>query len=490
MPTPTIQQTFALAVQCHQAGRLRDAEPLYRQVLDRQPDHAEAAYFWGAIAQRTGRIELAVELIRKAVAAKPDYPQAFNKLGNVLMDTGQVDQAIAAYRQAIVLQAAYPEALYNLANCLRSKGELEEAIALYRQAITLKSDFAEACNNLGYALQAGGQVEEAISAYRQAVALKPNDAEAHRNLGMACLLLGDFAAGWPEYEWRQRGSRGAMRRESAGVMWEGGPLAGKRILLQREQGVGDTFQFVRYASALKSRGATVILECPPALRAILGRTAGIDELVMFGQPPPACDCYAPLLSVPGLCRTDLDSIPAQVPYIFTDPALVREWQPRLAALAGRKIGIVWQGSPEHKEDRHRSLPLARFAPLAALPDLTLVSLQKGFGSDQLGQLHGRFAVADYHGVAEDTDGFLRTAAIIANLDLVISVDTAVAHLAGAMGVPVCMLLPFAPDWRWLRQREDSPWYPTMRLFRQTARGNWDEVLARMAHTLPAALAAR
>lgn len=483
MPQLTIQQAFDLAVIHQRAGRVDEAEQLYRQILQQQPEHSGALFFLGAIAHRTGRLDLAIELIRKAIACNPSYPEAHNKLGNVLMDKGQMDQAIAAYRQAVALKPAYPQALYNLGNCLRVQGNLDEAIALYRQAIAFKPDFSGAYNNLGYALQANGQVNEAIGAYRRAVALDPGDCEAHGNLGMVCLLLGDFAQGWPEYEWRQRGSRGPMRRGSPGIMWDGSSLSGKSILLQREQGVGDTFQFVRYASKLQAAGAAVILECPPIVRQILERTAGIDQFVIFGQQPPACDFYCPLLSIPGLCRTDLDTIPGQVPYIFTDPALIQEWQQRMAQLAGLKIGIVWQGSPEHKEDRNRSIALARFAPLAAVPGVTLITLQKGFGVEQIAQLNGLFPITDFKGVAEETDGFLRTAAIIANLDLVISVDTAVAHLAGAMGRPVWMLLPTSPDWRWLLNREDSPWYPTMRMFRQTQRGNWDEVFTRVAEAL-------
>jgi len=484
MPQLTIQQAFESARQHHQAGRLNEAEQLYRQILAQQPDHAEALHRLGAIAQQRGQPDRAVDLIRRAITAKPNYPQAYNKLGNVLMDQGQVDPAITAYRQAIALQSAYPEAQYNLGNCLRIKGHLDEAVAAYHQAITLKPDFAQAHNNLGYALQAQGQVDEAIATYRRAVALQPNYAEAHANLGMANLLVGNFPAGWPDYEWRQRGRRGPMRREHPGKMWDGRSLAGKRILLQRDQGLGDTFQFVRYAGELKSRGATVILECPPALRPILGRTPGIDAFVMFGESPPAGDFYSPLLSVPGLCQTNLDNIPSQAPYIFTDPALVAEWKQRLTPLAGLKIGIVWQGSPEHTEDRNRSIALAAFAPLAAVPGVTLITLQKGVGVEQIAMLNGQFALVDFNGVAEETDGFLRTAAIMANLDLVISVDTAVAHLAGAMGLPVWLLLPIAPDWRWLLNREDSPWYPTLRIFRQTRRGDWHEVLARMAQALP------
>jgi hypothetical protein len=309
--------------------------------------------------------------------------------------------------------------------------------------------------------------------------LKPDYADAHLNRAVAWLLAGDWQRGWPEYQWRWR-TKHLIPRRFPQPAWAGEPLTGKAILLHAEQGLGDTIQFVRYASLVKQHDATVIMECPKPLLALLEGCAGVDQLVGQGDDLPAFDVHAPLLSVPGILNTSLETIPARIPYLFARPLLLEQWRRTLIGLDGFKIGITWQGSPKFRGDCFRSIPLRCFAPLARIPGVRLISLQKGAGAEQLAEVQGLFSVAELGSRLPD---FIDTAAVMKNLDLVITSDTGPAHLAGALGVPVWVALSFAPDWRWLLDRSDSPWYPTMRLFRQTELGHWPAVFEEIAGAL-------
>jgi hypothetical protein len=300
--------------------------------------------------------------------------------------------------------------------------------------------------------------------------LYPDLAELHANRGMALLLKGDFDQGWPEYEWRMRSVEWAAAVPTLPIpLWDGGLLRGKTILLRAEQGFGDTLQFIRFAPLVKGRGGRVLFECPGPLRRVLAGVSGVDQFVETGARPPGVDVLAHLLSLPGLLGTTPNNIPAAIPYLHADPERVAAWKEELASHPGLKIGITWQGNPAFKGDRRRSFALKRFAPVARLEGVRLFSLQKGFGIEQLEQSEDPLPVES---LGPRLDDFVETAAVIKNLDLVISPDTAVAHLAGALGVPVWVTLPFTPDWRWMRERTDTPWYPTMRLFRQSAPGDW------------------
>jgi hypothetical protein len=292
-----------------------------------------------------------------------------------------------------------------------------------------------------------------------------------------------LARGWPDYERRLTIDR--LRDPSVPPpSWDGTALNGQTILLQAEQGVGDTFQFVRYAREVKAKGGHVVLQCEPVLAGIMASCPGIDQLVDEGKPLPGAHVTAPLLSLPMLCGTTLDTIPADVPYLAADPTRVEVWRARLAALPGFKVGICWQGNPKFQRDRLRSVPLASFTPLAAVPGVCLVALQRGPGHDQIAQQGEALRIVDLPGRSEDPgESWLDTAALIQALDLVVSVDTAVVHLAGALGAPVWVALPFMPDWRWLLDRQDSPWYPTLRLFRQRQPGDWPEVFQRIGVAL-------
>lgn len=357
---------------------------------------------------------------------------------------------------------------------------MDGAFRHLREALAIRPGYAEAHNNLGITHVHAGDHAAAVACYDEAVRLRPGYPEAHLNRSLALLALGRFAEGWAEYEWRWQG-KGLRPRFPDRPQWAGEPLAGKRILLHTEQGVGDTFQFVRYGRPLKDRGAWVVLECPKPLLRLMSDCPVVDQLVPQGDPLPGFDFHCPLLGLPLGFGTDLGSIPCPVPYLAADPILVKKWAGRLAALPGFKVGIVWQGNPDHPGDRFRSVPLAAFAPLAAVPGVTLVCLQQGFGREQLDADPG-FAVATLPGL-DDRGVFVETAALLRSLDLVVAVDTSVVHLSGALGVRAWAAIAQPFDWRWLRAREDSPWYPSVRLFRQRTRGDWADVFRRVADAL-------
>jgi hypothetical protein len=327
-------------------------------------------------------------------------------------------------------------------------------------------------------------LDEADAAFRRALELAPGDADANYNRALLDLLRGNFQAGWPGLEWRW-GLKGFSRPNFDAPRWEGQPLAGRTILLVGEQGLGDVIQMIRFANTLKQSGATVLVECKPALHALLRTAPGIDRFVnpLEGRRE-AFDYYIPLLSLPGALGATLETIGAEVPYLFAEPGRIEYWRRELSRWSAFKVGIAWQGRPTYVLDAFRSIPLVEFAPLAECPGVQLFGLQKGHGREQLDTLEGKLPIVDL-GASLDlgTDAFVDTAAAMRNLDLVITSDTSVAHLAGALGVAVWVALPHVPDWRWLLERQDSPWYPTMRLFRQAQAGDWADVFARMAGQL-------
>jgi hypothetical protein len=324
-----------------------------------------------------------------------------------------------------------------------------------------------------------GKFDEALATVEHALSLNPNDLLSRWNRAVLWLLRGEFEKGWPEHElrWVQPGFG---QRTFTQPLWDGSDLHGKTILLYAEQGFGDTLQFIRYVPLVKARGGTVIFQCHRQLLRLFEKVPGIDRFEVSGAPLSAFDVHAALMSLPGIFHTRLDSVPATVPYIHADAELVEHWRGKLEPLGGFKIGIAWQGNPSYREDRERSIPLERFASLAQLDGVQLISLQKGHGSEQLPAFAKRFRIHDLGKELDETSGaFMDTAAVIKNLDLLISSDTAIPHLAGALGAPVWLALPRVPDWRWLLEREDCPWYPTMRLFRQRQRGDWAEVFERI-----------
>jgi tetratricopeptide (TPR) repeat protein len=516
----TISEALAIAIQHHRADRLQAAEQIYRQILAVEPNHAHAWHLLGVIAHQVGKYEYAVEDIERAIGLNGTEAEFHNNLGGAYCALRRIPEAVACYRRALELKPDYAEAHYNLGNLLKEQGKLEEAAACYRRALELKPDYAEAHNNLGIALKDQGELEEAIGCYRRVLQLRPNDVEPHNNLGVALreqgkldeavachrralqlspddadahwnqsllsLLIGDFPRGWAEYEWRWKTNQ-FTPRDFSQPLWDGRPLQGRTILLHAEQGFGDAIQFIRYAPLVKQAGARVLVECRKPLVRLLAGCRGVDALIGRGDDPPLFDVQAPLLSLPGIFRTSLGTIPVDVPYLFADPGLVAQWRQELGGIAGFKIGIAWQGNPKFSGDRGRSIPVGHFEPLASLPGTHFFSLQKGAGVEQLQDAAGRFPITEVGSRLED---FTDTAAVMMNLDLVVTSDTAVAHLAGALGVPVWVALRFIPDWRWLLERSDSPWYPTMRLFRQESQGDWQGVFRRIEAALDGQIASR
>ena len=450
--------------------RYEEALASFDRALRLKPDYAEVLANRGNALLRLNRLEAALACYERAIALKPDYFVAHYNRGNALLALGRAEEALAAYDRALALVPNHADALNNRGNALLRLGRAEQALASYEQALALSPVNAEAVNNRGNALSAMGDVTQALAAFDAAAALDPQRADAVYNGAMARLALGDFARGWAQYEARWNVSQFLpQRRNFAAPLWLGAePLDGKTILLHAEQGFGDTLQFIRYLPLVAARGASVLLEVQAPLKSLLAITPGITQIFAGGEALPAFDTHCPLMSLPLAFGTTLATIPAEVPYVGAPADRVARWQVRLGALARPRVGLVWAGRPTHLNDRNRSLALQRLVPLLADPRVAFVSLQRELRAEDEAVLRAHPAIVDVS--AELTD-FADTAAAIGALDLVVSVDTAVVHLAGAMGKPVWVLLPHAVDFRWLYGRDDSPWYPSARLFRQTAPGD-------------------
>ncbi|MDR3511696.1 MAG: tetratricopeptide repeat-containing glycosyltransferase family protein [Caulobacteraceae bacterium] len=441
---------------------------------------------------RAGRFVEAEAVCRRILAGRPGHAETLNNLANILEELDRKAEAEVAYRQAIEARPDFAAAHYNLGLLLQAERRLEAAEAAYRDALAVRPDLVQAHNNRGAALRDLRRLDEALAAFEAAVRLRPDYADAQFNLAMCRLAMGDYARGWAQYEWRWRIRQAwAARPAPPQLPWLGRePVAGQTILLRAEQGLGDTLQFCRYAPLVADLGARVVLEVQPGLERLLARLAGVGQVVTQGGRWPAFDRHAPLMSLPLALGTELESVPAATPYLSADPEAAAQWGRRLAGPPGLRVGLVWAGASRPDQpiaagvDRRRSLSLDALAPLAAVRGARFFSLQKGVAAGQLADAARRGwdgpAIADHTAALND---FADTAALVANLDLVISCDTSVAHLAGAMGKPVWILSRFDGCWRWLSGRDDSPWYPTARLFRQAAPGDWPEVVARVAAAL-------
>jgi tetratricopeptide (TPR) repeat protein len=481
---------FLLGAALSQQGQYADAEDAYRSCLRLQSNHLAALVNLGFVLGEQNRLDDARDCYEQAVRLRPDVAEAHHNLGNILREQGQLDRALASYDESLRLRPDYGKAYINRGIALVARGDIEEALRSLERGVSLKPDLADAHSSLGAALCCQLRFDEALACYERALAIKPDFAEAAWNQALIWLLLGDYERGWPAYEWRWRCKRTTTLPKFTQPRWDGTPLNGRTILLHAEQGLGDTIQFIRYAPRVKAAGGRVIVQCQNTLILLLSRTPGIDGLVGWSAEPPPFDVWAPLMSLPALFHTTRETVPIEVPYVFPDPDLVAHWRRELAPVRGFRVGIVWQGSPRHPWDRHRSIPLEQFEPLARVPGVRLISLQQGSGSEQLRTLAGRFPVLSLGELFnEDSGPFMDSAAVMVNLDLIITIDSAPAHLAGAMGIPAWVALPYAPDWRWLLGRTDCIWYPTLRLYRQERFGDWPGVLRQMAQALPGEVAA-
>jgi len=472
-------------------GRCDEAIESYKQAIRLDPNYADAYNNLAITLGIKQRFDEAAENYRRAISLEPDLVEAHYNLANILRERGQYDEAIAGYRRAIELRADHAEAYNNLSRALKECGSLTEAVENCEKAIALKNDFAEAHNNLGLLLRAQGQHAKAIAHFEEAIQIKPDYANAHWNYSLALLACGRFADGWQQYQWRREARLGAIldSQRRGAASWDGSSFPGKRLLIRYEQGMGDNLQFVRYAPMVKALGGTVMFETVRPLFGLLEGFDGIDRLVEAapdGEPTVEFDLDAFALDLPRILGTTVETIPAEVPYIHADRTKIEYWRGRLAG-DDFKVGIVWAGSPKHSNDSDRSCRFEHFEPLAEIESVRLIGLQRYDPAAQAEQLADEMPFVN---LGEEFADFADTAAVIENLDMVISVDTAVLHLAGAMGKDVWGLLPFEADWRWMLDRSDSPWYPTMRLFRQTAAGDWDGLFSAVADELRRCVAAR
>ena len=437
----SVNETLALAVAHHHAGRLAQAEQLYRQALAVDPNNANALHLLGVLANQAHRFRVGFDLISRAIALQPEA-----------------------------------EFYLNLGTALNGLDRIEEAITAYQRALLMKPDYAKAYYNLGNSLHRTRRGLEAIAAFRKAIALQPDVPDFHWNLSLDLLAEGEYEEGWKEYEWRWlvRGMRLGMR--FPGRLWQGEDLAGKTILLHSEQGFGDVLQFIRYVPQVAARGGKIILLCEKELLGLLKCVPQIEQFITFNERMPPYDFCCPLMTLPAVLKTNLSNIPAPIPYLRADPGLATRLKARLPADGRRKVGLVWANKPFPP----RCPPAAEFSPLAKVDGVWFCSLQKPLGAGFALSPLVDFPQTDW---SDELGDFADTAALIDGLDLIITIDSAVAHLAGAMGKPVWLLLKDVPDWRWLHDRADSPWYPTMRLFRQPLRGAWGAPIGQIAEAL-------
>ena len=478
------------------SGDVDKAGECYRRILADDPSH-EAAL--GALvtllseeadAHRTaGRLEEALACCEEAVALSPGLAPLHNNLGNAYRALQRREEAAACFRDALRLEPQQPEANFNLAVALHEGGARADAAVHYRAAIAAQPGFAEARFNLGHLLDQEGDWSAAEACYRETLALVPEDADAHFNLALNLLGGGAYAEGWREYEWRLRKPALApLWPFQDRPRWDGGPLEGRTILLYAEQGFGDALQFVRYVPQVARRGGRVLLACQPKLRDLFARMPEVSQAFSGGDPVPPSDLCCSLLSLPRLFGTTLESIPAEIPYLRPDPARARAWQARLAAdPSPLKVGLFWATESQISIAAQKSMTLAALAPLAQVPGVAFYSLQRGPAAQEAARPPQGMTIVDPGAALAD---FSDDAALMANLDLVISIDSATAHLAGALGTPAWTLIHHPGEWRWLRGRDDSPWYPGMRLFRQRRAGEWDPVLRELAEALAALAGAR
>ena len=458
--------------------RLDDAVESYDRAISVCADYAEALCNRGSALEELGRLEDALKSYDHAVAVRSDFAEALSNRGNILRALGRFEEALESYDRALATHPEGAELLYNRGVTLQELQRFVDAVESYDRALAVRPHFAEALSNRGGALQELQRFADALESYNRALAIRPNYTEAQWNKALLLLLQGSFADGWLGYESRRKMPSWVPRRFK-GPEWSGDGLEGKRLLLYAEQGFGDTIQFARYAPLAAARGARVILEVQPPLKSLFTGLNGVEAVVAKGDPLPPFDVHCSLLSMPRLFRTTRETIPAVVPYIHPAADHRDVWGRRLPRDAAI-VGLVWSGSPGSSKDRQRSIPFEQFVPLLEVPGVRLVSLQKNVRATDARALRKQTSMIP---LGADLKDFSDTSAVISQLDMVITVDTAVAHLAGAMGKPVWILLPYVPDFRWLLDCTDSPWYPSARLFRKSKGGDWDEVLSRVKRAL-------
>jgi tetratricopeptide (TPR) repeat protein len=474
---------FNLGRACHELGQLPEAIAAYRSATRLAPEMNAAHSNLGLAYQQSSQLEAAADCYQQAISRHSELATAFNNLGVIREQQGNPSEAAQCYRCALRIDPTHADALYNLGNSHLSQGELDTAAEFYHKALAQRSQHFRACTNLGLTYHRMGLLEKALALHDQAIAINPQHPEAHLNRGVTRLLVGDWVRGWTDYEWRFQceDRHRTYPHLLDGERWEGGYFKNKTLLVHSEQGIGDALQFARYLPLVKERGGRVIFEVRASLIALFRTLAGVDELIELSkEKPPArhYDMHVPLLSLTRIFNTLPNTVPNQVPYLTADSSKVEQWR-RLLPAVGLNVGLVWGGSDTYKE---RSIKLTHLSPISFVKGINWIGLQKGPAAAQSDSSHlpHHFTISNW---GEQFHDFADTAAAVACLDLVISIDTSVAHLAGALNKAVWVLLPVVPDWRWMLERSQTPWYPSMRLFRQTGNDGWVKVVNHLCAAL-------
>jgi Flp pilus assembly protein TadD len=494
------------------AGRLPDAHNICQTILVKQPNHAGALQILGLILSARMQYNIAIDLMRRSIAAAPDVPDFHNNLGESLFYAGRVKEAAVCYRTAIRLnpkmwaaysnlgrcmmffdkpaeaQAAYrkvielnpelPQAYLHLATLVLREGKGDEAIALLEKAVELKPDYVNAAGALGGLLSTKGDFDRALEYHNRVLKLAPNNPSAHINKALVLMLQGKYEQAWEDYEWRWK-LPGLQERELGRPRWNGEDIAGKTILVHAEQGFGDTIQFLRYVPMVAERAAKVIVECQESLKVLAQSVEGSAAVVTRGEALGEFDVHAPMASLPGIFKTTVRTIPARIPYLHVPADRLEKWKQKIAGEKRFKVGLVWAGSPTNANDRNRTVGLGLMSEIARVKGAAFYGLQKGEAVKQLEE-YKDLGIVD---LSQELNDFADTAAALEQMDLLISVDTSVVHLAGAIGKATWVILHYSPPWRWHLQGEDSPWYPSLRLFRQSKAMKWEEPIARVVEAL-------
>lgn len=454
-----------------QQKKFEDSLPCFLRVAQLKPQSAEAQVNVALIYLYLKKFDDALVRFRRAVELDPQNADAHNGMGVVMVMQQRWQDAVPHYAEAIRLKPDFADAYYNMARAMTGQDRFDEALPWLERTLAIKPDHADARYTMALTRMEQNQVDEAADWYARTIELRPDDFDAHVGLALARFQAGRLTEAWPEYEWRLK--QPALQGLPDERRWHGEPLEGRTIFVRAEQGAGDAIQFVRYMPMLQARGAKTILWCAHGLGRLMATCAGVDAVCRDGEPFPHYDYHVPLLSLPGIFGTTLENIPAEIPYIAPDKELAATWRAEFAQEPALKIGIAWKGSSTNPRDRYRSIPLSFFAQLVDVPGVRLYSLQWGVGREQLAELAAQHPEAPpVVDLGDRLGDFYNTTAVVSNLDLVITCDSAPAHLAGALGMPVWVALTFAPDWRWMLDRSDTPWYPTMRLFRQKKFNDW------------------
>jgi tetratricopeptide (TPR) repeat protein len=508
-------EQLASALAYYRGGRYDKAETIYKKILKKDAENIGALHMLGLLAQKNGRPERAIQLLIKAAKLDPRRPEILCDLGNAFKVLGRHKDAIKAHRMVLTMLPNSPEAHSNLGSAYKAAGKTgkavicfesalkmrpkdvelkynlgnglvasecyEEAEEILRQVVYEKPDHMSAQINLCAALKEQGRYDAAIRRYQKAIAAVPDNAEVHWNHGLTLLATGNYADGWNEYEWRAMLPGFAMETRDR-PQWQGEDLDGRTLLVHAEQGLGDTIQFVRYLSFLRALDGEVIFACPARLIPLIRAFAGDIKVVSLDKRPPH-NVQTPLMSLPRLFHEALPFEPTGGAYLRPEDARVAHWAGEFGPKTGRRIGIAWQGSTGYQNDGRRSIPLLNFEPLARIDGVELVSLQQGDGSEQIREMPWRDRILDRTAEMDQDSAFTDTLAVMATLDLVVTSDTAVAHLAGAASIPVHVALCHLPDWRWALKGQSSPWYSSMRLFRQQSAGDWKGVFGRISTSI-------